>query len=143
MATYCTVEDVQRMLPSITITNSSKINIEQVNSMIASRSLIIDTKIIRHYSLPITDASTLLILKVICEKMIAGEIMRILFAGSMKDVPDFAQRWLNEANELLNAIASGEQNIDSADSTDVVFTGKNDEDGNTREATFTRDGDIW
>lgn len=143
MADYCTVDNIRSMMKSITISDVTKITTTEVETWITNTSALIDSKVIRQYSLPVTDSGMLAVLKSVCEMLVAARIVRVLYAGSMKNVPAVAREWKKEAMDILNEIAEGKVNADATGATDIVFTGKNDSDGETREPVFDSDEDSW
>lgn len=139
---YCTLDDVKELLKSMTITHTSKVTAEEVGKLIDERTRWINSRVVRQYSLPVTDVDALPILRAICRKAVAGDVLRTIYAGTLKNVPEVAKDWIKEAKEDLENIANGTMNIDSSEKIGVVQTGTLDSNGDTRVPKVTIDQEF-
>lgn len=134
MSAYCSTTEVNSLLKSITIDASSKITSNEVDAMIIRISNTMDGRIVKQYSLPTTDAEALSILKDVAMKFAASDVLRILYSGTQKKVPEIAKDWHNEAEAVMKLIDAKKLRLEvSANVTDVVHTGTVDSDGNERK----------
>lgn len=133
MSAYCTTAEVNSLLKSITISATSKITTAEIDSMITRISNTMDSIVIKQHSLPTTDTEALSILKDICMKLAAAEVVRIMYAGTMKAVPAIAKQWHDDAQKILDGIGDGTIKLEVSVSSDIVHTGTEDENGDERE----------
>lgn len=107
---YCTVSDVQKFFGSITFDNITKVTDTDItNVYIPASDAIIDGKLRKYYTVPITNATDLALLKVISMNMTAGTVARILYETTTqpnKNAPAWAR--FNIGEKLLGQIVDGE-----------------------------------
>lgn len=133
MSEYCSVEEVNSLVKTITISTSSKITTAEVTAMIIRISNTMDGVVANQLDLPTTDTEALSVLKDICMKFCAADVVRILYMGSGRSIPKIAKDWHDEAQRILDGIADGTFALIGTASTDIVHTGTEDDDGNERD----------
>jgi hypothetical protein len=102
---YCGLEDIQRLLKWFTFSASSKITSSEVTSyFIPEADKIIDSKLQRVYTVPITDSDDIEIIKFISCRIVACEISHVLVLQSSGEISPIVNRWCEQAKEKLDAI---------------------------------------
>jgi hypothetical protein len=102
---YCGLEDVQKLLKWFTFSSSSKVTSSEVTSyFIPEADNIIDSKLQRVYTVPITNSDDIEILKYISCRIVACEIAHVLVLQSSGEVSPIVNRWCEQAKEKLDDI---------------------------------------
>jgi len=135
---YCTLADVKSLLKGFSITDDTKITETEVETYIEDFTQLIDSKVVRKYTVPVTDTEALVIVKIICKKLTASHVLQITYLGSNKNLPDGAKNWRKDALDMLKAISENDINLTVEDSTDIEHTGET-VDGVLRDPVITKD----
>ena len=102
---YCELEDVQKLLKWFTFGAFSKVTSSEVTSyFIPEADKIIDSKLQRVYTVPITDSDDIEILKYISCRIVACEIAHVLVLQSSGEISPIVNRWCDQAKEKLDAL---------------------------------------
>ncbi len=139
--TYCTVQDVEAYYLSKSFKCGDYIEPEEIDSFIIQDATLINARIKKKVSLPITDDNDLLLLKIINEKMVVGTIDGIVREKGKDQKFDRQRNCRKEALELLNMIIKGEIELDGTEKTSVIKFNNVDSDGNVVEKRW-KEGDI-
>jgi hypothetical protein len=113
MATYTTASDILNYFNGLTYTDSegtdNNISQTDVNQFIDEQSVIIDLMIAKKYTLPITNASDLTYLKLVCDKLVVCQLDKILRAYAMDDESQFVRKrnYCKEGKEMIEDIMDG------------------------------------
>ncbi len=110
---YTTTDDIiHYFMLSYTDSEGSDnfISESEASQFIDEQTVIIDLKIAAKYTLPITNSSDLIYLKLVCDKLVVCQIDKILRAYATDDESEFARRrnYCKEANKMLEDLISGE-----------------------------------
>jgi phage gp36-like protein len=116
---YCTVTDVQTLIKSLTFSASTKVTESEITAYhIPAADAIIDGRLRKHYTVPITNTTDLVLLKRISAQLAAGIVAAILYetatqpneVNPAKRNYDYALRLLDmiEKNEITLVTARGE-----------------------------------
>lgn len=139
---YATVDNVKDFLKGITITDSTKITTTDVRFWVDSYSKYVDSKVVKAASVPVTDIQGKELCRMVVVRLVAAKVLEVMYAGSGKNAPNSSEKWTEEAKEILNDIVEGKIDIDVSDSTDIVMTGKYDDEGGEREPAFKKEMDF-
>lgn len=107
---YCTSTDVASEFKNITFSASTAVTSTEVDGFIAQADAEIDGVVGLRYEVPVTGASSLLIVKQISIKLVAGRIKKILeVKTSTEEVNQEAQspNLIAEARDMLDKIVKG------------------------------------
>lgn len=141
MSQYCTANDIENYYLGKSFNAGDFIESGEVNLMIDQAAAQIDSMIKARYSLPITNASDLLILKTINEKMVVGDIDDIFREKNSDGEFERGRNTKKEAMEWLKKISCGEMLLNSTQVTSGIKFNQTDSDGNTVTKKF-KDSDI-
>lgn len=102
---YCVLADVQKLLKWFTFTSTSKVTSDEItNYYIPEADTVIDSKLQRVYTVPITDSDDIEILKYISCRIVACEVAHVLVLQASGEISDIVTRWCDQAKERLNDI---------------------------------------
>lgn len=133
---YCTVSDVEVYFLGKKFDCDTHITSDQVQSLIYSEAAMIDLKLKNRYTLPITNQSDLIILKVINEKLVAG-IIDATERTAVKDQKFTRSRDLkSEAMDVLSDIYKGNLKLNTTGKASAIKFNNVDSKGNTVEKRF-------
>ena len=110
---YTTAANILKYFNGLTYSDSEGVdnNISEgnVTQFIEEQSVLIDLQISKQYILPLTDASDLTFLKLICDKAVVCQIDKILRTFAYNDEADMsrARNYCKEAKEMLGNILNG------------------------------------
>lgn len=122
---YCDLTSVQKLLKWFEFSTTSKVTIDEVNNeFIPEIDTVIDSKLRRVYTVPITDSDDIEILQYIACRMVACEIAHILILQADGEVSDIVLRWCEQAKERLNEILNQEILLPNSDLLDSVNGGR-------------------
>lgn len=122
---YCELEDVQKLLKWFTIDSNSKITSDEVtNSWIPEADETIDAKLQRVYTVPITNADDIEILKYISCRIVACEMAHVLVLQANGKISDIVMRWCTQAKDRLDAILNQEILLPNSDLLDSADGGR-------------------
>lgn len=106
---YAVTADVQKYFLDFPITSSSRITTANVDEVCDTESVELDGILLgAGFTVPITGANSLKIMKKICALRVAASCWRKLHVTTQSDQPTMADEWRKEADELLEAVLSGE-----------------------------------
>lgn len=107
---YCTVTDVQKLIKSITFGTTTKVTAAEItNDHIPAADAIMDSHLRQCYSVPITNATDLVLLKWISALLTAGIVAHILYETSTQPNENTpAKAMENRAMALLAQIKENE-----------------------------------
>jgi phage gp36-like protein len=107
---YSTLSDIQSLFGSITFNSTSKVTDTDITNIhIPSADAMIDGRLRKTYSVPITNSDDLPLLKTISMNIAAGAIARIVYETTTQpneNAPAWAKFSIGE--KLLNMIVKGE-----------------------------------
>lgn len=113
---YCTISDVQKLIKWFTFSATSKVTSTEVTDYyIPEADTIIDSKLERVYTVPITDSDDIEILTYISCRIVACEIAHVIVLQAGGEVSEIVNRWCTQAKEKLNDILN--QTISLSNST--------------------------
>lgn len=140
---YCTVADVEAYFlnKKFSADDDNWLTSTEVDTYIAQEAALIDAYIKKRYSLPIADATDLLILKIINEKLVAGTIDDIFREKTEENEYDRKRSLRKDAMDLLEKIVKGEIILDGTSKDSVIKFNSEDSEGNTVEKRF-KDSEI-
>lgn len=102
---YCVLADVQKLLKWVTFNSTSKVTSDEItNYYIPEADTVIDSKLQRVYTVPITDSDDIEILKYISCRIVACEVAHVLVLQASGEISDIVTRWCDQAKERLNDI---------------------------------------
>lgn len=102
---YCALEDVQKLIKWFTFSTTSKITSTEITSeWIPEADTVIDSKLRRVYTVPITDADDIEILKYVSCRIVACEVAHVLVLQASGEISEIVTRWCEQAKERLNEI---------------------------------------
>lgn len=139
---YAVLADVTNLLKGITITNSTKVTSTNVTDWIDDYSKYLDSKLVKKYSVPITDTEGTEIMRIVCSKMVAAHVLEVIYGGAGKNVPDTAKNWKEDAKEMLNEILDEKIEVEVSSSSDITMTGRYDDNGDEREPAFEKEQEF-
>jgi phage gp36-like protein len=111
---YTTAADIQKYFNGLAYVDSegtdNNISEANVDQFIDEQSSIIDLTLSKKYTLPISDATDLNYLKIVCDKLVVCQIDKIMRTFAMDDEAQFMRRrnYCKEAQEMLDKLMSGE-----------------------------------
>lgn len=113
---YCTVSDVQKLFGSITFDATTKVTDSDITNIhIPAADALIDAKLRKFYTVPITNESDLALLRVISMNLTAGMVARILYETTTQpneNVPAWERFKIGD--NLLDEIVRGERVLATA-----------------------------
>ncbi|WP_436664230.1 hypothetical protein ACOALA_04085 [Alicyclobacillus acidoterrestris] len=116
---YCTLADVQGVFKAYTITDSSKVTINDVNNdILPDCDQYIDDRLGRYYVVPITGPKALLTMKRIEKYLAAAEVARRTYNGQAPSESPQANAWQTVADDEIQAIIRGDIILYDATPTD-------------------------
>lgn len=120
---YCAVADVQSIFKSMTFATDTKVTTTEItNTHIPQADSIIDSHLRKVYSVPLTDATDLVLLKHISMNLTAGIVGEILFETTNNpNENNPARDRFERGMALLNQIISGEVTLVTSKS-DVIYS---------------------
>jgi len=133
---YCTVSDVEGYYLNKVFRCDDYLKNAEIISFIIQDAAVIDSVLLTKYSLPITNQSDLLILKMINEKMVVGTIDDILREKTEDGKFNRQRDTRKEALDWLKKIQKGEMILNSAEKKSALVFNKLDGDGNEVEKRF-------
>lgn len=119
MATYTTATDILKYFNGLAYTDSegedNNISEADADQFIEEQSVVIDLVIGKKYVLPITNATALTYLKLVCDKLVVCQIDKILRTFAMQDESEFVRRrnYCKEGQEMLDKIVNGDIVLDA------------------------------
>jgi hypothetical protein len=134
---YCTKDDVEAYYLNKTFDTGDYLNTTKANAFIASDYALINAAIRTRYTLPITDAEDLELLKLINAEMVVGTIDDIFREKSEDGTFDRGRNTRKEALGLLKQIKEGDMVLNSANKTSVIKFNTVRSDGEVVEPRFT------
>jgi phage gp36-like protein len=117
---YCTIEDIIGNIPEKTVreltsdSDSDTVNVDIVNAKINERGTYIDSYLNNQYTLPITNAQDLSILKSICIELVIFELYKRKHQYEITDTMMFNY---NNTISILKEIQSGKKTLFTGHST--------------------------
>ncbi len=129
--TYCTIQDVEAYYLSKSFKCGDYIQPEEIDSFIVQDAILINARIKKKVTLPITEDNDLLLLKIINEKMVVGTIDGIVREKGKDQKFDRQRNCRKEALALLDMIIKGEIDLDGTEKTSVIKFNNVDSSGNT------------
>ena len=138
---YCAVSDVENYFMNKTFKCDSYLDNMEVGAFIAQETAMIDAVLKVRYTLPISDQTDLLILKMICEKLVAGTIDDIFREKDEEGKFDRNRNLRKEAKAWLKKIEEGTMILDGTSKDSVIKFNKTGADGETVEKRF-KDSNI-
>lgn len=122
---YCTISDVQRLMKWFTFSSTSKITSDEItNYFIPEADTIIDSKLARVYTVPITDADDIEIIKYISCRIVACEASHVLVLQASGEISEIVKRWCELAKEKLDAILNQDILLPNSDLLDSADGGR-------------------
>jgi len=117
--TYTTASDILKYFNGLSYTDSegtdNNLSEADVDQFIAEQTVILNMKIAKKYTLPVTDADDLTYLKIICDKMVVCQIDKTLRAYAMDDESQYVRKrnYCKEAQEMIEGIMDGSVPLNS------------------------------
>ena len=111
---YTTAADILEYYNGLAYTDSegSDNNISEADAVqfIDEQTAIIDLTIGKKYTLPITDSSDLIYLKLVCDKLVVCQMDKTLRSYAMDDESEFMRKrnYCKDAKEMIDKILNGE-----------------------------------
>lgn len=141
---YCAVADIQKYYRKIVFSGTSDITNTDVDAFITNADAEIDATLQKFYVTPITGTESLKLMKLISEKLVVGEVDRVLREGKAKiDEKENYVDFKKEGHDLLKDILKG--NIKLIDAK-YIGSGVSDyfsSSGVTNEVQFEKDTEQW
>jgi len=142
---YATYAEVQSEFRNTTFASGKPVTPDEVNDWLDEFSALIDGRITKKFALPVSDASLLLVLKLVCKSFVAARIKRILNADDMdantKENSD-ADKLEKMAKQILDDIMSGKITFtDAAKSAIAVLSSYNVRED--KDPKWEMDVDQW
>lgn len=134
--TYCTVDNIKAYFLNKTFTVDDYCSEDNVLMFIEDDAAIIDAAISVRYSLPISNAEDLKVLRSINSKMVVGTIDDIFREKTTDDQFERSRTMRKEALSLLDKIKSGEFRLGSTAKTSTIKFNTTRKDGETVEKRF-------
>ncbi len=138
---YCTVSDVENYFLNKKFKCDDYLENQEIIAFIAQETAVINAVLKTKYSLPITDTSDLLILKMINEKLVAGTVDGIIREKDDEGKFDRNRNLRKEGQSWLDKIMKGEILLDTTEKTSVIKFNTKDSEGNTVKKRF-KDSNI-
>jgi phage gp36-like protein len=104
---YSDSNDIQALIKWVTFSNTSKVTLTELQQYISDADTIIDAKLERIYTVPITDMDDMQKLKYISARMAASEVAQVLVLHSAGQIPPVVKKWQDSAYEQLEKIMDG------------------------------------
>lgn len=106
---YTTAEDVQKYYLGTVFEDSDYLKLETITQWIAEFSSEIDMTLRRKYTLPISDASDLIFLKILCEEMVVGKADDVLRVSATDEEKEFLRfrGYTKKSTKKLENLMSG------------------------------------
>jgi len=133
---YCDTTDVELYFQNQTFDLTSYVSVDQIRTFITVETAMINTLLKKRYTLPITNISDLLILKMICEKLVVGTVDDIIREKNTEGDVIRSRGLRKEAMDWLNKIASGEITLYTTGKTSVIKFNNTDSNGDEVEKEF-------
>lgn len=106
---YVVTADVQKYFLDYNFTTGTRVVAADVTEICDTESVELDGILLgAGFTVPIAGANSLKILKKICALRVAANCWRKLHVTTQSDQPTMADAWRKEADELLEAVLSGE-----------------------------------
>lgn len=121
--TYTTTTDILKYFNGFAYSDSegnpNNISETDVEQFIEEQSLIIDLNLKKKYTLPITDATDLNYLKLLCDKLVVCQIDKTLRTFAYDDEEGMSRRrnYCKEAQEMMNKLIYGDIDLNSQQKT--------------------------
>jgi hypothetical protein len=116
---YCTIDDVQALIKSFTITATTKVSVDEVNNdIIPEVCRRIDERLGKYYQTPITGTDALITVNRIARYLAAAEVLNRLYLGEAPSASEQATQYIALAEADLDRITSGEVILTDAPTTD-------------------------
>ena len=127
MTDYCVASDVTDNLKGVTVSGSTVVTTDTLGDIIAQESAVIDQHIRARYTLPISDATSLLWLKKICIDLCIYRVTKILQPKVASPIPADATQEIShvtayrEAMKMLKNILTGAMTLPGETEKSVNF----------------------
>ena len=133
---YCTVADVESYYNNVSFNDDGYVSGNECEAFIIQESAFMDMYLRKRYSLPVTDATDLLVLKMICAKLVVGTIDEIIREKNPTDEEERGRNYRRDALKILDKIISGEMTLAQAAVSSVMKFNNIDSNGNTVQKNF-------
>lgn len=146
MTDYCTKGNVKSRFKKVDFTSATSVTSNDVLGFISIQSAFIDSMLDSKYQTPITGTSSLLICRMICELLVASDVLEILPQSLQEEIikatGETAKMMRDRAYMILDRLTTGSMSLtDATAKTDNTFYSYND--ANSIEPTFEKDTEQW
>ena len=128
---YCSVQDIEAYYNNVKFDCNGYVDGDECNSFISQDTALINAYIKKKYSLPITDASDLLILQMICEMLVVGKIDDIIREKDPSETLERDRNYRKNGLKMIQEILKGDLILDGTKKTSVIKFNNIDSEGNT------------